>query len=236
MKYSAIILAAGSGLRTGLNTNKILIQINGRCVVDYSIKFFKKDDNCGEIILVVSKKNFQALYEMYNSDFIKVVVGGLHRQDSVYNALKIAVNEYVLVHDGARPFILKDYVDEIFDNLREYPSITLGVKVKETIQEVDGNRVVRTLDRNSLIITQTPQGFKKDVLIKAHQLAFDDTYFGTDDTILIERYLGITAFVVEGDYRNVKLTTIDDINLLEVILKWESGKVQTFIDLKKVIN
>jgi len=219
MKYSAIILAAGSGLRTGLNTNKILIQINGRCVVDYSIKFFEKDSNCGELILVVSKRNFQALNKKYNSPFIKVIIGGAHRQDSVYNALEIAVYDYVLIHDGARPFMLKDNIDDIYNNLQQYPSITLGVKVKETIQEVDGNRVVRTLDRNSLIITQTPQGFKRDILIKAHQLAFDDTYFGTDDTVLIERYLGITAFVVKGDYRNVKLTTLDDIDLLEVILK-----------------
>lgn len=221
MKYSAIILAAGSGLRTGLNTNKILIQINGRCVVDYSLKYFQNDPNCGEVILVVSKRDFKDLKNLYESSSTKVIIGGAHRQDSVYNALKIAVFDYVLVHDGARPFILKDYVDEIVDNLIEYPSITLGVKVKETVQQVQGNRVVRTLDRNSLIITQTPQGFKKDILIKAHQLAFDDTYFGTDDTVLIERYLDITAFVVKGDYRNVKLTTLDDVDLLEVILKWE---------------
>jgi 2-C-methyl-D-erythritol 4-phosphate cytidylyltransferase len=219
MKYSAIILAAGSGLRTGLNTNKILIQINGRCVVDYSLKFFQNDPNCGEVILVVSNRDFNALSEKYKKSETKVIVGGVHRQDSVYNALKIAVNDYVMVHDGARPFILKDNVDDIFDSFLEYPSITLGVKVKETIQEIEGNRVVRTLDRNSLIITQTPQGFKRDILIKAHQLAFDDTYFGTDDTVLVERYLDIMAFVVKGDYRNVKLTTLDDINLLEVILK-----------------
>ncbi|MCK5762427.1 MAG: 2-C-methyl-D-erythritol 4-phosphate cytidylyltransferase [Candidatus Izimaplasma sp.] len=219
MKYSAIILAAGSGLRTGLNTNKILIQINGRCVVDYSLKYFQNDPNCGEVILVVSKRDFKDLKNLYKSSSTKVIIGGAHRQDSVYNALKIAVFDYVLVHDGARPFVLKDYVDEIVDNLIKYPSITLGVKVKETIQQVQGNHVVKTLDRNSLITTQTPQGFKKDILIKAHQLAFDDTYFGTDDTVLIERYLDITAFVVKGDYRNIKLTTLDDIGLLEVILK-----------------
>ena len=219
MKYSAIILAAGSGLRTGLNTNKILIHIHGRCVVDYSLKYFQNDPNCGEVILVVSKRDFKDLRDMYESPSTKVIIGGAHRQDSVYNALKIAVFDYVLVHDGARPFILKDYIDEIVSNLEEYPSITLGVKVKETIQQVQGNRVVRTLDRNSLIVTQTPQGFKKELLIKAHQLAFDDTYFGTDDTVLIERYLDVTAFVVKGDYRNVKLTTLDDVDLLEVILK-----------------
>ncbi len=219
MKYSAIILAAGSGLRTGLNTNKILIQIHGQCVIDYSLQYFQNDPNCGEVILVVSKNDFQSLLKKYENFPIKVIVGGVHRQDSVYNALKIAINDYVLVHDGARPFILKDNIDKIFENLIEHPSITLGVKVKETIQEVEGNHVVRTLDRNSLIITQTPQGFKKDILIKAHQLAFDDTYFGTDDTVLVERYLGIFAYVIEGDYRNIKLTTFDDINLLEVILK-----------------
>ncbi len=221
MKYSAIILAAGSGLRTGLNTNKILIHIHGRCVVDYSLKYFQNDPKCGEVILVVSKRDFQGLKEKYESVSTKVIVGGVHRQDSVYNALKIAVHDYVLVHDGARPFLLKDNIDEIVENLEEYPSITLGAKVKETIQEVQGNRVIRTLNRNSLIVTQTPQGFKKDILIKAHQLAFDDTYFGTDDTVLVERYLGILAFVVKGDYRNIKLTTFDDIKLLEVVLRWE---------------
>ncbi len=81
-----------------------------------------------------------------------------------------------------------------------------------------GNRVVKTLDRNTLIITQTPQGFDKDMLLKAHKLAIKDGYIGTDDTVLIEKYLDIKAFIVKGDYRNIKLTTVDDIKLLEVIL------------------
>ncbi len=219
MKYSAIILAAGSGLRTGLNSSKILIEINGRCVVDYSLKFFQKDPNCGEVILVVSKRDFHKLSEVYSDTMTKVIVGGLYRQDSVYNALKIAVNDYVLIHDGARPFILKSSVDEIFEKLSDYPSVTLGVKVKDTVQQIQGNRVVKTLDRNSLILTQTPQGFDKSILVKAHELAKNDTYYGTDDTILVERYLGIMAYVVKGDHRNIKLTTLDDIEILEVVLK-----------------
>ena len=219
MKYSAIILAAGSGLRTGLNSNKILIQINGRCVVDYSLKFFQNDPNCSEVILVVSKRDFKDLSAKYTDSITKVIIGGLYRQDSVYNALKIANNEYVMIHDGARPFILKSNVDDIFDHFEDYPSITLGVKVKDTVQQIQGNRVVKTLDRNSLILTQTPQGFEKNALIKAHELAKKDTYYGTDDTILVERYLGIMAYVVEGDYRNIKLTTLDDVDILEVVLK-----------------
>jgi len=219
MKYSAIILAAGSGLRTGLNTNKILIMINGYRVIDYSLKFFENDPNCGEVILVASKRDFSDFTEEFKMTDIKVILGGVHRQDSVYNALKIAVNEYVLIHDGARPFILKDNIDQIFDRLPEYPSITLGVKVKSTVQEIQGNRVVRTLDRNNLILTQTPQGFDKNVLIKAHELAIKDTYYGTDDTVLVERYLGIMACVVQGDHRNLKLTTHEDVDLLEVLLR-----------------
>lgn len=219
MQYSAIILAAGSGFRTGLNTNKVLLEINGQRVIDYSLNFFKNDSNCTEMILVVSKHDFQQLYDDYDNKDVKVIIGGTHRQDSVYNGLKIAVNDHVIVHDGARPFILKENVDEISEKLAEYPTITLGVKVKSTVQEIEGNRVVRTLDRNSLILTQTPQGFDKKILIKAHQLAYDDTYYGTDDTVLVERYLGIMACVVEGDYRNIKLTTLEDINILEVMLK-----------------
>lgn len=219
MKYSAIILAAGSGLRTGLNSSKILIEINGRCVVDYSLKFFQKDPNCGEVILVVSKHDFHKLSKIYSNDITKVIVGGLYRQDSVYNALKIAVYDYVMIHDGARPFIIKSSIDEIFEKLCDFPSVTLGVKVKDTVQQILGNRVVKTLDRNSLILTQTPQGFDKAILLKAHKLANNDTYYGTDDTILVERYLGITAYVVKGDYRNIKLTTLDDIEILEVVLK-----------------
>ena len=219
MKYSAIILAAGNSSRMGLKINKTLFTINGQRVIDYSLKFFKNEPYCSEIILVVSKRELLNFTHYYKNTNIKVVVGGLHRQESVYNALKIAVSDYVLIHDGARPFIIKRSIDDIITNLENYSSITLGVKVKDTIQETLGNRVVRTLDRNKLISTQTPQGFKKDTLLKAHKLAISDGYKGTDDTVLLEKYLDIQAFVVEGDYRNIKLTTQDDIYLLEVILK-----------------
>ena len=124
----------------------------------------------------------------------------------------------MLVHDGARPFITQESIDQILVSLIENDSVTLGVKVKETIQEIDGNRVVKTLDRSKLIITQTPQGFNKKLLVKAHDMALRKGYYGTDDTILMEHFLGIKASFILGDYRNIKLTTVDDIKLLEVIL------------------
>jgi 2-C-methyl-D-erythritol 4-phosphate cytidylyltransferase len=218
MKYSVIILAAGSGKRTGLNHNKILQKIKGKRVIDFSLDFFKNDINCHEIILVSSKIDYDYFSSEFKQSNIKVVLGGLTRTDSVRFALNKAVNEYILIHDGARPFFNSDSVSNLLNILEKNDSVTLGVRVKETIQEIDGDNIIKTLDRSNLIITQTPQGFKKDLLLKAHNLALKDGYSGTDDTVLLEKYLNIKAKFVFGDYRNMKLTTIEDIKLLEVIL------------------
>ncbi len=218
MKYSAIILAAGSGKRTGLKLNKTLYKINKKSVIEYSLDFFKNDINCVDIILVVSNVDYDYCLNNFNGEKIKIILGGSTRRDSVRLALSSAITEYVLVHDGARPYIKKDFVDKILISLKYNDSVTLGVKVKETIQEIDGNCVVKTLDRNKLIVTQTPQGFNKNLLIEAHDMALKKGYYGTDDTILLEKFLNINAVFILGDYRNIKLTTEDDIKLLEVIL------------------
>lgn len=218
MKYSVIILAAGSGKRTGLNHNKILVKIKGKRVIDFSLDFFKNHPSCDEIIIVASSADYNSFLKEFENSNIKVVLGGLLRTDSVRLALNKANNEYVLIHDGARPFINKSSIDKLLVSLEHNDSVTLGVKVKETIQEVDEDTVIKTLDRSNLIITKTPQGFKKDLLMRAHVLAFKEGYNGTDDTVLLEKFLGIKAKFVDGDYRNIKLTTIEDIKLLEVIL------------------
>lgn len=218
MKYSAIILAAGSGKRTGLKFNKILFKIKGKSIIEYSLNLFKNDINCVDILLVVSNVDYDYCLNNFNDEKTTIILGGSTRRDSVRLALGSAVTEYVLIHDGARPFIKKDFVDKILVSLKNNDSVTLGVKVKETIQEIKGNCVVKTLDRDKLIITQTPQGFNKDLLIKAHDMALNKGYYGTDDTILLEKFLGINAVFVLGDYRNIKLTTEEDIKLLEVIL------------------
>jgi 2-C-methyl-D-erythritol 4-phosphate cytidylyltransferase len=219
LKYSAIILAAGSGKRTGLKLNKVLYKINEKSVIEYSLDFFKKDINCVDILLVVSDIDYKYCLGNFIDEKIKIILGGSTRRDSVRLALSSAVSDFVLVHDGARPFIKNDFVEKILISLKNNDSVTLGVKVKDTIQEVDGNCVVKTLDRNKLIITQTPQGFNRDLLIKAHDIALEKGYYGTDDTMLLEKFLGINAVFVLGDYRNIKLTTEEDIKLLEVILK-----------------
>ncbi|MBN2605242.1 MAG: 2-C-methyl-D-erythritol 4-phosphate cytidylyltransferase [Bacilli bacterium] len=218
MKYSAIILAAGSGKRSGLEFNKILYEINGKKIIDYSLDFFQTDADCVQVILVSSRQEIDSFSRMFQNEKIEVVVGGETRQESVRLALEYVQNDVVLVHDGARPFIPREGVNKLLLGLEENDSVTLGVKAKDTIQEIEGNRIVRTLDRDRLILTQTPQGFKKDKLLRAHNLAFKHEFEGTDDTVLLDEFLKIKALFVEGDYRNIKFTTIEDIEFLEVIL------------------
>jgi 2-C-methyl-D-erythritol 4-phosphate cytidylyltransferase len=218
MAISVVLLAAGSGTRTGLKYNKVLYEIKGKKIIEYSIYRFRKTAIFSEIVLVVSQEEYEYFSKKYKNIVDKVIVGGQTRQESVYNSLKAVVNDTVLIHDGARPFIPDGSIKRIIEVSTKEKSITLGVKVKDTIQEFEGNRVVKTLNRTKLIATQTPQCFDRNLLLEAHEKAIKDQFVGTDDTVLIEKYFNIGAYIVEGDYRNIKLTTLDDVKLLEVIL------------------
>ena len=233
MKISAIILAAGSGSRTGLKINKVLYEIKGRKVIDFALDSLKRYSIIDEIIFVVSENDFNYFENEYKDRVDLIVIGGRERQDSVYKALNKAKNEIVLIHDGARPYIPEHSMREIIDNLGVEDVMTLGVPVKDTIQEIAGNRVVKTLKRSSLIATQTPQVFKKQLLLDSHNLALKDRFIGTDDTSLVEKYFKKQAFVIKGDYRNLKLTTLDDIKLLEVILWSELETVLIYTGWKR---
>ena len=118
MKYSAIVLAAGSGSRTGLGFNKVLLEINEKKVLDYSLDIFIKDNKCTEIILVVSKNEYDYFSEAYIDVIDKFIIGGSERQYSVFNALNEVSNEYVLIHDGARPYIKSSTINEICSVLK----------------------------------------------------------------------------------------------------------------------
>jgi 2-C-methyl-D-erythritol 4-phosphate cytidylyltransferase len=218
MKCSVIILAAGSGKRTGLQYNKVLYEIRGKKLIEYSIDKFKEFPMIDEIILVVSKNELEYFENEYHDKVDNIVVGGKERQNSVYNALQIIKNDYVLIHDGARPCIPTHSMREMLSLLKNEKSLTLAVKVKDTIQRVRENKVIETLNREELYAVQTPQAFEKETILKAHSLAKKDGFIGTDDTMLVERYVNIPTYIVKGDYRNLKLTTLDDIKLLEVVL------------------
>ena len=218
MKYSVIILAAGSGSRTGLDMNKVLIEINGKMVLDYSVDFFKLHKECTEIVIVCSERDFNFIYNNYNDSVDHIVHGGSTRQKSVYKGLNKAINDYVLIHDSARPFIVKTCIDQLLKNLKETSATTLAVFVKDSIVKVNGNRLGTPLHRSNLLAIQTPQAFKTDLIVKAHEKALVSGFLATDDTALIAMSTDVTPSYVLGDYRSIKLTTKEDIDLLKVIL------------------
>ncbi|MFK5882762.1 MAG: 2-C-methyl-D-erythritol 4-phosphate cytidylyltransferase [Candidatus Izemoplasma sp.] len=216
--YSAIILAAGSGERAGLGFNKVLFHVHNQEILNYSVDFFNKDIDCKELILVVSQPDLEHMEQEYSRITTKIVIGGVTRQESVYKALQVVTNDYVLIHDGARPFIPVATVKALKIGLKDHYSITPGIRAKDTIKVIEDNFVVKTLNRDVLFRVQTPQAFHTSKIIEAHKMALKNNYNGTDDTVLIEKYLNLKTFIVEGDYRNIKLTTKDDLLFLEVIL------------------
>lgn len=219
MRYTAIILAAGKGKRTALSFNKIFYKIHEKSLVDYSIDFFKNDEDCKQIILLVSKENIDGFQSKKNGKISHLILGGNTRQNSVYNSLDFIQEKYVFIHDAARPFLPKKSIQNMKKKICDFPSITLGVFLTDTIQRVEEGFVKEPLKREELIAVQTPQAFHKDLLVKAHQLAKEENHQATDDASLLFTFLGISTLVVEGDKRNIKFTTMEDLAFLEVILK-----------------
>ena len=218
MKYSAIILAAGSGTRTGLKTNKILIKIGLKKVIEYSLDFFYEHDYCNQIILVVSKENFNYMLETYSHIVDKVIIGGELRQDSVNNALTFVDNDYVVIHDGARPLIDHDFISFIVGNLQEHSVISTGSAVKDTIHIHENGFVTGLISREDIVAVQTPQCFKTSLIKEAYKTAYKESFYGTDDISLIFRYTTIKPYIYVFTKPNIKFTTIEDKLLLEVIL------------------
>ena len=218
MKYSALVLAAGSGSRMGLDYNKVLHKIKGRRVLDYSVNYFLNDENCNQIILVTSEHDFNTIYDLYNSQVDVIIQGGRTRQDSVYNGLTKCEEEYVLIHDSARPFLVKKCVDNLIIDVQFTKASTLAVYVKDSIVQTSSNRIEKMLDRTKLLNIQTPQAFHKDLILSAHKKARANHFIGTDDTSLISKFTDVMPSFVIGDYRNIKLTTVEDIIFLEAIL------------------
>jgi 2-C-methyl-D-erythritol 4-phosphate cytidylyltransferase len=218
MKYSAVITAGGTGNRVGLEYNKILIDICGKKVIDYSFDFFKNDVKCTEIICVVNKNDYEYFIGEYQNDDITFVIGGDTRQQSVFNGLGMVKNKYVLIHDSARPYINKEKIDHLLKQLNSEKAVSLAIPVTDSTIIHSGNRFVKALNRNSLLAIQTPQGFHTNIIKEAHIIAVQKGYEATDDTDLIAHFTKHKPYYVNGDNRSIKLTTKFDIEILKVIL------------------
>lgn len=221
--YSAIVLAAGIGSRMGLGYNKMLHEIKGYPVVVHTVKKFLNNGECGQVILVVNELEVDTMQQILNdanlSDSrIEIVKGGSERQYSVYNGLQFVREEVVLVHDGARPFVTSQMIQECYElAIQGRPSI-VAVPVKDTMKRVVNGVVIETPNRDEMYSVQTPQASPTILLKQAHEAAKIADFLGTDEASLIEKYTDVSVHVVKGAYTNIKLTTPEDLLMAEQLL------------------
>lgn len=215
----AIIVGAGTGNRMGLGYNKVLADLCGRPVIEWTVRNFIQSGLIDNLVLVINPNDQKEMKDIFSSfkDLIdlKIVYGGETRQDSVYNGIKALSDdvEIVLIHDAARPFITKDIIERSILHARKYGAGCAGIQAKDTIKIVDrNNTIVSTPERNSLWHAQTPQAFKKDIISDAYEKASKRGLTATDDAGIAEE-AGYKVTMFEGSYKNIKLTSKEDLEL-----------------------
>lgn len=223
-RYTAIILAAGSGQRLNLGYNKIFFELYGTPIIALSAKHFFQDNNCKQIIYVGKMDELNHLkqimtHHQLHDERCLYVSGGPERQYSVYNGLQHANEEIVFIHDGARPFLTEKLLVDLYDQAKRTGAAVPGYPVKDTIKVVNDNVVSHTLDRSTLYHVQTPQVVQTKHIKEAHQLARKDQLLLTDDVSLIEHYQLAQVSVVEASPENMKVTTPMDLLLANELYK-----------------
>jgi 2-C-methyl-D-erythritol 4-phosphate cytidylyltransferase len=222
-KIIAIVPSAGIGKRFGRNKNKPFHLLGGKPIIVRSIEVLESVNEIDEIMPVLRKEDIKRGTEVFKSYNIKkikrIATGGKERQDSVYNALKLINDKdcIVLIHDGARPLVEKDLIEKAIKGLKGFDGVITGIPVNDTIKEVENEIVMRTLKRDSLWAIQTPQVFSFKKLYNAYEMSLKDGFYSTDDSALVERYGGRIK-VILGSYKNIKITTPDDISFAEYLL------------------
>lgn len=205
MKYDVIIVASGKGERANLGYNKVFYKMkNGKTVLEQSVELFLEDNDCVNIIVVT---NEECLKLVLNNNKIIKTIGGEQRKDSVKNGLKLVSSEYVLIHDGARPFLNAQSLSELKIEIEKHGAAILAKKAVDTVKKIQNNKIIKTIDRNTIYLAETPQGFKTDLIKKCYEKCGAKDF--TDDASLVESF-GYDVFVVEDRFDNKKLTTETD--------------------------
>jgi len=220
-KVGAVIVAAGKGKRMG-GVDKMFALLGGKPVLARVIDTFQRCESVDQIVLVVTEENLercqQLVAEQGWSKVTDVCAGGRRRQDSVAAGLKL-LNQchWVVIHDGARPLVTVDLIDQGLKAARETGAAVAGVPVTDTIKVAsDSGFVIKTPSRGNLWMVQTPQVFRFDIIAKAYQQAKGEV---TDDATLVERQ-GYKVKLYMGAYDNIKITTPDNLILAEVL--WQN--------------
>jgi 2-C-methyl-D-erythritol 4-phosphate cytidylyltransferase len=229
MKVGAIIAAAGSGRRMKTDRPKQLLALNGTPILVHTIRKF---DACKVIDYIIVTAPREAVDEIKNlvksagfKKSVAVIEGGERRQDSVAMGLERLQpgTDIVAVHDGVRPFVPVEDIENVVEQAKVGGAAILGVPIVETVKHAKREFVESTLTREHLVLAQTPQVFRTDILKRAFELAAKDEYYGTDESSLVER-LGNPVAIVRGSERNIKITRPNDLTLARAFLAEEVGE------------
>ena len=227
VKNTAIVLAAGQGKRMHSKIQKQFLEIQGYPVLYYSLRCFQESPLIRDIVLVTGAESVEYckenIVEKYGfTKVVSVVAGGKERYDSVYAGLCACCDcEYVLIHDGARPFITEEILKRGLDKAGETGACVIGMPSKDTVKLADDQGFVgSTPDRKSVWMIQTPQTFSYALIYEAYEemLKTEDAAI-TDDAMVLERTKGKKSKLIEGSYRNIKITTPEDLLIANVYLQ-----------------
>ena len=211
MEYTAVLVAAGSGTRMNLGYNKILYEIEPNVrVIDKSIHLFNQDKRCKEVIVVLSENDIDIVLNN-----VTKTIGGTTRCESVYNGVKLVKTDYVVIHDGARPFLTYPCLNRLVDELEKEDACFLAISERDTLKTVEDGYVTGTIDRSKVWHAQTPQAFKTKLIKECLEKAISDNAKVTDDVSCVELYSDTKVKVVEGDPNNIKLTVKEDLNIVK---------------------
>ena len=220
-----VIAAAGTGSRMKSRINKQYMLLNSRPILSYSLDVFEEYEAVDEIVIVAHPREIEYCEKEIVKKFgyrkvKKVIPGGKQRQDSVWAGL-LQLNQdtdYVAVHDGARPLLTSDLLNDLVKETEEWGAAIPGIYVRDTLKMVDQDGFVgNTLDRSSTVFIQTPQVFRFHEIYQAYEMALEEGFTSTDDAALFEKYIGRVK-VVPGNYNNLKITTPEDLIIVETLL------------------
>jgi 2-C-methyl-D-erythritol 4-phosphate cytidylyltransferase len=224
MNVAVIVPSAGKGVRLKSKIQKPYIELAGKPILAYTLLKLSENKRVKEIILAVAKGKTAYAGKMINKygiKNVKLVVGGRERRDSVYNALRAvsADIDYVLIHDGIRPFVSSELIVSLLKTASKYGAAIAGVPVKPTLKIIGKNNFIEsTPSRKMYWEAQTPQVFKRNLIEKAYKSAIEKNIQATDDSMLVEK-IGVKPKIVMGSYSNIKITTKEDLELAKILLK-----------------
>ncbi|MCK5826307.1 MAG: 2-C-methyl-D-erythritol 4-phosphate cytidylyltransferase [Desulfuromusa sp.] len=229
MQATVLIPAAGTGRRMGETVSKQYLELAGKPILAHTLALFENHPLIDNIYPIVLPNDIsycqQQIIDRYGfSKVRKLVAGGPTRQDSVKNGLDALAEDGfdqphrpIIIHDGARPLFDCKQLSTLIDIVCQTGACTIGVPVKDTIKNVENNKITGSPDRNRLWQAQTPQGFQYQLIKEAFDQSTVDGFIATDDASLLER-LGYQVQMLEGDYRNIKVTTPEDILIAVALL------------------